>query len=60
MRHRGRPDVVVGLIGGLHQGGCFEWNSFSSPFGLDTYATYLRAVLGRPADTVPGAGSDGC
>ncbi|MHA3704931.1 trypsin-like serine peptidase [Jatrophihabitans sp. YIM 134969] len=60
VRHPGRPDVVVGVIGGLHQGGCFEWNSFSSPFGLDTFATYLRAVTGRPADTVPQAGSDGC
>ena len=60
IEHRGLPNVVVGLIGGLHQGGCYEWNSFSSPFGLETYRTYLRAVLGRPADTVPEAGSDGC
>ena len=58
--HRGLPSVVVGVIGGLHQGGCYEWNSFSSPFGARTYATYLRAVLGRPADTAPAAGSDGC
>ena len=54
------PNVVVGLIGGLHQGGCYEWNSFSSPFGVRTYATYLRAVLGLRADVVPAAGSDGC
>ncbi len=60
VEHRGLPNVVVGLIGGLHQGGCYEWNSFSSPFGLETYRTYLRAALGRPADTVPEAGSDGC
>lgn len=58
--HRGRPNVVVGVIGGLHQGGCYEWNSFSSPFGLSTLATYLRAVFARPADVVPAAGSDGC
>ena len=58
--HRGLPTVVVGLIGGLHQGGCYEWNSFSSPFGRDTLTTYLRAASGRPADTVPTAGSDGC
>lgn len=58
--HRGLPNVVVGLIGGLHQGGCFEWNSFSSPFGLRTLATYLRAALSLRADTVPAAGSDGC
>lgn len=54
------PNVVVGVIGGLHQGGCYEWNSFSSPFGLRTYATYLRAVLGLRPDVVPQAGSDGC
>ena len=54
------PNIVVGVIGGLHQGGCFEWNSFSSPFGLRTYVTYLRAVLGLRADNVPAAGSDGC
>jgi V8-like Glu-specific endopeptidase len=58
--HRGLPNVVVGLIGGLNQGGCYDWNSFSSPFGRQTYLTYLRAVLGRRADTVPVAGSDGC
>ena len=58
--HRHGPATVVGLIGGLHQGGCYEWNSFSSPFGAGTYATYLRAVSGRGADTVPEAGSDGC
>ncbi|HEX3812603.1 MAG TPA: trypsin-like peptidase domain-containing protein [Mycobacteriales bacterium] len=58
--HRGQPNVVVGLIGGLHQGGCYDWNSFSSPFGPRTYATYLRAVLHLPADTVPAAGGDGC
>jgi hypothetical protein len=58
--HRGLPTVVVGLIGGLDQGGCFDWNSFSSPFGLRTYATYLRAVFGLRADTVPVAGGDGC
>ncbi|WP_375499721.1 trypsin-like serine peptidase [uncultured Jatrophihabitans sp.] len=60
LTHRGLPNIVVGLIGGLNQGGCYEWNSFSSPFGRDTYMTYLRAATGRPADTVPSAGSDGC
>ncbi|SDP19504.1 V8-like Glu-specific endopeptidase [Nakamurella panacisegetis] len=54
------PSIVVGVIGGLHQGGCYEWNSFSSPFGAETYRTYLRAALGLPGDTVPVAGSDGC
>jgi V8-like Glu-specific endopeptidase len=57
---RGRAQIVVGVIGGLNQGGCYEWNSFSAPFGLETYRTYLRALLNRPGDTVPAAGSDGC
>ncbi len=60
VRIKGLPGIVTGVIGGLHQGGCYVWNSFSSPFGLETYRTYLRAVSGRTADTVPSAGSDGC
>ena len=56
----GRPITVTGVIGGLHQGGCYEWNSFSSPFGAETMRTYQRAVQHKPADTVPSAGSDGC
>jgi hypothetical protein len=52
--------VVEGVIGGLHQGGCFEYTSYSSAFGLDTYRLVLRAALGLPGDTVPQAGSDGC
>jgi V8-like Glu-specific endopeptidase len=58
--HPGRATAVVGLIGGLHQGGCYEWNSFSSPFGARIHRTYGRAVRGAPADTVPTAGGDGC
>jgi len=60
VEHPGRPNVVVGLIGGLHQGGCYEWNSFSSPFGSETNRTYQRAAHRLPADTVPAARSDGC
>ena len=52
--------VVVGLIGGLHQGGCYEYTSYSSAFRPDIYRVLLRAVLGRSPDTVPEAGSDGC
>ena len=58
-RH-GRPTFVVGVIGGLHQGGCYDWNSFSSAFSIDTYRTYLRALLGRAADIAPMPGGDGC
>lgn len=60
VQHPGRRATVVGVIGGLHQGGCYDWNSFSSAFGADTFRTYLRAVTKAPADTVPAAGGDGC
>lgn len=60
LERRTGPSVVVGVIGGLHQGGCYEWNSFSSPFDLDTFRTYLRAALNVRPDVVPVAGSDGC
>jgi hypothetical protein len=60
VKHLGQPNVVVGVIGGLHQGGCYQWNSFSSPFGSETYRTYQRATYRLPANTVTAAGSDGC
>ncbi|MGI8418913.1 MAG: trypsin-like serine peptidase [Nakamurella sp.] len=51
---------VDGVIGGLHQGGCFEYTSDSSPFGADTLRLLLRASFGVHPNTVPQAGSDGC
>ncbi|HJQ01013.1 MAG TPA: trypsin-like peptidase domain-containing protein [Jatrophihabitans sp.] len=52
--------LVVGVIGGLHQGGCLDYTSYSSAFGLDNYRLWLRAALRLPADRLPIAGSDGC
>ena len=60
LKRVGRHWLVTGVIGGLHQGGCVDYTSYSSAFGPDTYRLWLRAALGRPADTVPAAGSDGC
>lgn len=55
-----RGSVVVGAIGGLHQGGCTPDTSYTSAFGSDTVADWQRAAShGRP-DFVPVAGSDGC
>jgi hypothetical protein len=51
---------VEGIIGGLHQGGCYEYTSYSSAFTPDVYALIARATLGIHPDTVPAAGSDGC
>lgn len=51
---------VDGVIGGLHQGGCYEYTSYSSAFTLRVYALIIRATLGLHPDVVPPAGSDGC
>lgn len=51
---------VVGLIGGLHQGGCTPSTSYSPPLGLAAVSTLKRAAAGGKADVVPPAGSDGC
>lgn len=52
--------VVRGVIGGLHQGGCYDYTSYSSPFGVDIYRLYLRAVGHIHPDIAPVAGGDGC
>lgn len=56
----GHVTFVVGVIGGLHQGGCFEYTSYSSAFGPDVYRLLARATFGLRPDVVPVAGSDGC
>lgn len=53
-------DVVVGLIGGLHQGGCDDDTSYSPAFTTDIYLLWLRAAAGGGGDTAPVPGSDGC
>jgi V8-like Glu-specific endopeptidase len=55
-----RITLVKGVIGGLHQGGCFEYTSYSSAFNRDTYRLWLRASIGLQPDVVPQAGGDGC
>jgi V8-like Glu-specific endopeptidase len=51
---------VEGIIGGLHQGGCYEYTSYSPTFTPDVYTLIARATFGVHPDTVPTAGSDGC
>jgi V8-like Glu-specific endopeptidase len=53
-------DDVVGVIGGLHQGGCYPNTSYSSAFGAAVQQTYAQAVEGAAPDEFPSAGSDGC
>lgn len=57
----GRHQMAVrGVIGGLHQGGCYEFTSYSAPFGGGVLRLLDRAASGRPADTVPAPPGDGC
>lgn len=55
-----RLKAVRGVIGGLHQGGCYSYTSYSSSFTSGIFAVYNRAVAGSRSDTVTPAGSDGC
>lgn len=52
--------TVRGVIGGLHQGGCFEYTSYSSPFTWAVYRLLARAARDESPDVVPVAGGDGC
>jgi len=52
--------VVVGVIGGLHQGGCQSWTSYSSPFGPAISRAESDAARSSPGSTFSPTGSDGC
>jgi hypothetical protein len=52
--------MVVGLIAGLHQGGCYTYTSYSPPLGGHARAVYQRAVAGAKPDIGPEPGSDDC
>lgn len=56
----GATSRIGGVIGGPHQGGCVDYESYSSPFGVGPHWLLLRAELGLPAETVVQPGSDGC
>ncbi len=51
---------IVGVIGGLDQGGCYDYTSYSSPLAGDADDAYSRASDDGPADVVPRPGNDGC
>lgn len=51
---------VVGVIGGLHQGGCTPTTSYSSAFGPATAALLARAEAHGRGDVAPIPGRDGC
>ncbi len=60
LRRGPHGSVVVGVIGGLHQGGCYPWTSYSAPFGPATLRTYTSAAAGGKVSVFPGPESDGC
>lgn len=51
---------LVGLTGGLHQGGCSPDTSYSAPFGHATRALFNRAQRGGAGDVLLPAPDDGC
>ena len=51
---------VVGVIGGLNQGGCHDYTSYSSPLDRDAGDTYQRATEHARADVAPPPSDDGC
>ncbi|MFC6715509.1 trypsin-like serine peptidase [Branchiibius cervicis] len=56
----GKSARITGVIGGLHQGGCVDYVSYSSPFRLGVMFLFARAVLHRAGDNVVQPGGDGC
>jgi Trypsin-like peptidase domain len=52
--------TVVGVIGGLHGGGCAENLSYSAPFDEHTTELLTRAEAGGPGDVPPAAFDDEC
>jgi V8-like Glu-specific endopeptidase len=52
--------MIVGLIAGLHQGGCYSYTSYSPPLGAHARAVFQRAAAGAKPDIAPEAGSDNC
>jgi hypothetical protein len=51
---------LVGVIGGLHQGGCSPATSYTAAFDPDVAALLTRAEAGGAADLAPIPGGDGC
>jgi hypothetical protein len=52
--------TIRGVIGGFHQGGCYEYRSHSSAFTSDVDALLDRASSHAPPDSVVPRGGDGC
>ena len=55
-----RGIAVVGVIGGIHLGGCYPWTSYSAPFDSTTLETAAKAAAGSAPARFPLTSSDGC
>jgi Trypsin-like peptidase domain len=51
---------IVGVIGGMNQGGCVDSTSYSSPLTQAARSVYARASDHATPDVAPTPGSDGC
>ncbi len=51
---------IVGVIGGLNQGGCYDYTSHSARLARDADTAYGRASEGAPPDVAPVGDGDGC
>jgi len=60
LRRSATGSIIVGVLGGLHQGGCTASTSYSVVFSSSVRATLARAAAGGAASTFPQAGGDGC
>jgi hypothetical protein len=56
----GPTGTTVGILGGLHQGGCTAATSYSSPLGRAAHQALHRAGHGKQGDDFPNPPSDGC
>jgi V8-like Glu-specific endopeptidase len=57
---QGRHATIVGLISGLHQGGCSPKRVYSTPLGHPAHAVRRRAERHQHPDSMPARPSDGC
>jgi len=60
LAHTAHGTTIVGVIGGLNQGGCVDSTSYSSLLARTAQAVYARAASHASADTAPSPGGDGC
>ena len=60
LEHTQGETTVVGVIGGLHQGGCTPVTSYSAPFNATTLSVAASAAKGAIPSRFPPVPRDGC